>query len=171
MVGYFLRRDARDKGQTVTQRTLALAAWTLILTNVPATMLTLAEALVLLRVRWQIELLFKLWKSHGRIDESRSAKPWRVLCEVYAKLLAMVIQHWVLLTRCWQYPDRSLPKAAQTVQKYALHLASTLDNEGMLSHALTLIERCLAAGCRINKRKQVPHPYQQLLALAKACLP
>ncbi len=161
-----LRRDARDTGQMVTQRTLTLAAWTLLLTNVPAAMLTVAEALVLVRVRWQIELLFKLWKSHGRIDESRSAKPWRVLCEVYAKLLARVIQHWVLLTRCWQYPDRSLPKAAQTIQKHALHLASTLDDALSLQHAVAVIQRCLAWGCRINKRKQVPHTYQRLLALA-----
>ena len=49
-------------------------------------LLTLTEVLVLLRARWQIELLFKLWKSHGHIDESRSAQPWRVLTEVFAKL-------------------------------------------------------------------------------------
>ena len=75
-------------------------------------------------MRWQIELLFKLWKSHGRVDESRSTKPWRILCEVYAKLLAMLVQHWVFLVSFWAYPDRSLTKAAQTVQKHALHLAS-----------------------------------------------
>jgi hypothetical protein len=160
-----LRREARDKGQTVTQRTLALAAWTRILTNVPAAMLTVAEALALVGVRWQIELLFKLWKSQGRIDESRSAKPWRVVCEVYAKLLAMVVQHWVLLTSCWQYPDRSLHNAAQTVRKHALHLASTFDDTTMLHQALAVIQRCLASGCRINKRKQIPHTYQRLLTL------
>src|SRR5207249_6341538 len=32
-----------------------------------------------------IERLFKLWKSHGHIDASRSGKPWRVLCAVDAK--------------------------------------------------------------------------------------
>jgi IS4 transposase len=84
---------------------------------VPPERLTLREALVLGRMRWQIELLFKLWKSHGHVDESRSTKPWRILCEVYAKLLAMLVQHWVFLVSLWAYPDRSLPKAAQTVQK------------------------------------------------------
>ena len=68
----------------------ALAAWTVYVTNVPVALLSLDEALVLARCRWQIELLFKLWKQEGRIDESRSEQPWRVLCEVYAKLLGMV---------------------------------------------------------------------------------
>lgn len=50
----------------------------------------------MMRVRWQIELLFKLWKNEGHIDSWRSEKPWRIPCELYAKLIAMVIQHWIL---------------------------------------------------------------------------
>lgn len=159
-----LRKEARDKGQRVTERTLALANWTVLVTNVPASQLSCTEAVVLLRARWQIELLFKLWKSHGQIDESRSAKPWRVLCEVYAKLLAMVVQHWIFLMSCWQYPDRSLRKAAHTVQYHALHLASTVDNLPAFHTALTVVQRCLTHGCRINKRRQAPSTYQRLLA-------
>ena len=115
------------------------------------------------RARWQIELLFKLWKSHGHIDESRSGKPWRVLCEVYAKLLAMVVQHWLLLTGCWAYPDRSLVKAAQTVRHHAMHLASALACPVALGTAITVIHCCLAAGCRLNRRKKKPNTYQLLL--------
>jgi hypothetical protein len=46
-------------------------------------------------IAWQVALLFQLWKSPGRIDESWSTKPWCILCEVYAPLLAMLVQHWV----------------------------------------------------------------------------
>ncbi len=69
--------------------------------------MTLQEALVLGHARWQIELLFQLWKSDGSIDESRSGRPWCILCELYAKLIAMVIQHCVLLMSCWRAPNRS----------------------------------------------------------------
>src|SRR5215210_8521574 len=82
-----LRAEARRHGRTVSAANLALAAWTLLITNVPRAQLSGAEAVVLARTRWQIELIFKLWKTHGQIDQSRSDKPWRVLCEVYAKLL------------------------------------------------------------------------------------
>jgi hypothetical protein len=158
-----LREAARKKGRQASATRLALAAWTLLVTKVPGDRLTLQEALVSARVRWQIELLFKWWKSHGHVDESRSTKPWRILCEVYAKLLARLVQHWVFLVSCWASPNRSLVKAAQTVQKHALHLASTFRSLRRLSTALSTVQHCIAAGCRMNRRKQHPNTYQLLL--------
>jgi predicted component of type VI protein secretion system len=121
-------------------------------------------------VRWQIELLFKLWKSHGQIDASRSTKPWRILCDVYAKLLAMLVQHWVALIDLWGYPDRSLVKAAKTVQKYALQLVTGLWSHTRTRETLAIIARCLTAGCRMNRRKKEPHTYQLLLAVTESAL-
>jgi hypothetical protein len=86
-----------------------------------------------------------------------------VLCEVYAKVLAMVVQHWLLLTGCWAYPDCSLVKAAPTVRHHAMHLASALACPAALGAAITVIHRCLAAGCRLNRRKRKPNTYQLLL--------
>ena len=160
-----LREDARRRQKTVSQRALALADWTVLVTNVPADMLTLQEALVLLRSRWQIELLFKLWKSHGNLATWRSAKPWRILCEVYAKLLAMLLQHWLFLVEFWQFPNRSWIKAARTVRQHALHLASAFGSIVSLEAAIAVINRCLVAGCRMNKRKSDRRTFQLLLDL------
>ena len=74
-----LHTDARRRGQAVSQERLRLAGWTIFVTNVPTELLSLREALVIARTRWQIELLFKLWKDHAKLDESRSQKPWRIL--------------------------------------------------------------------------------------------
>jgi hypothetical protein len=86
-----------------------------------------------------------------------------MLCEVYAKLLAMLVQHGVFLVSCWVYPDRSLTKAAQTVQQHARHLASTFASIKRLADALLTVKRCLAAGCRMNRRKKHPNTDQLLL--------
>jgi hypothetical protein len=88
------------------------------------------------------------------------------MCEVYAKLLAMIIQHWILLSGCWQYPDRSLFKAVKTIKRHAINLACAFasSNEQRLIEVLETIQRCLSLGCRINKRKVKPHNYQLLLA-------
>jgi hypothetical protein len=141
--------------------------WTVYVTNVPATQLTVPEALVLARCRWQIELLFKLWKSYGRIDESRSAQPWCVLCEVYAKLLGMVVQHWILLVSCWSYPDRSLAKASATVRRHALPLAAVVAQRHLVAKHLEIIQRGLQRGCRVNRRARKPSTFQLLLDLTK----
>jgi hypothetical protein len=162
-----LRAEARTKGRQVSARRLALAAWVIFITNAPAEVIALEAALVLGRVRWQIELLFKLWKSHGHIDESRSTKPWRVLCDVYAKLLAMLVQHWAALIDLWGYPDRSLVKAAKTVAKYALQLATGLWHRARTLETLETISRCIRAGCRMNRRKHQPNTYQLLLAVTE----
>jgi hypothetical protein len=119
--------------------------------------------LVLSRVRWQIELVFKLWKQHGLLDEWRSAKPWRVLTEIYAKLTALIIQHWLCLVSFWGHPDRSLVKASATIRSYAPLLVSALAGVIELSVALEQIERCLQSGCRLNSRRKDPNTYQLLL--------
>ena len=149
-----LRTLERRKGKTVGKRRLALCAWTVFLTNGPADRLTVAELLTLARGRWQIELLIKRWKSHGKIDESRSQKPYRVLCDVYAKLLAMIVQHWLFLVHAM--------KAAKTIRRRALELASNVRRYYRLVETISSIGHCIA-GCRINRRTQYPNTYQLLL--------
>lgn len=157
-----LRQKANKKGRQPTQRQLMLCDWTVLLTNVPAERLTLGEALTLLRVRWQIELLFKHWKSVGQIDASRSAKPERQLCELYAKLLGQVLEHWCLLCGTWDYPARSLTKAARLVRKQALQLASHLRHFRRLCTMLNELGSAVSVGCRINKRRTRPATFQLL---------
>lgn len=163
-----LNEDARRKGQTASKRSLALANWTILITNVPREKLLLKEALVLARVRWQIELLFKLWKQHGVIDEWRSDKPWRILCELYAKLIAMVIQHWLFLVDFWSHANRSLVKGAKTVSANVPLLMCAMAGLIELSSAVAYIDRCLTKGCRMNRRKTKPNTYQLLLDIPHA---
>jgi hypothetical protein len=98
---------------------IALSGWTILLSNVPQERLEPHEARVLIRCRWQIELLWRLWKERGQVDIWRSAKPMRIVCEIYAKLMGCMIQHWIILKGCWQHPDRSMVKASQVVKALA----------------------------------------------------
>ncbi len=160
-----IRKEARKKGHTPSAVVLALAAWTILITNAPPELLSLVEALVVAKVRWQIELIFKLWKSHGLVDQWRSGKPARIMCEVYGKLLAMLIQQWVCIVGCWAYPDRSLVKAAQVVRDHAPDLASARACIAQLTEVLQAVQRVLKRTARINPRNKHPNTYQLLLAL------
>ena len=160
-----VREYARKKQVTPTPGRLALAAWTLVLTNVPREQLSPDEALILLRVRWQVELLFKLWKSHIHVDEWRSQNPWRIMCEIYAKLIASVIMQWIFLIDWARYPDRSLFKAAQAVQKLAISIAQALSDLDALVELLNTFRSCLHAACRLNRRRTHPATFQLLLPI------
>ena len=56
-----IRENASDHGNVPTEETLALAHWTIVITNIPCKMASCLEIVVLLRLRWQIERLFRLW--------------------------------------------------------------------------------------------------------------
>jgi len=157
-----LLRDAQRRGQTISEETLRLADWTILITDVPPKHLRFEEALVLLRERWQMELLYKLWKQDGQIDEWRTSNPWRVLCELYAKLIGALLQHWLIVLFAWQDPQRSLVKLAQVVRDTSWTLMDALACGRRLSATLRLIGRRMRSGCHMNKRKKHPNSAQLL---------
>jgi hypothetical protein len=162
-----LRRAARRKREPLSQEALALTHWTMVVTNLPPCRLTFDQAFMLLRLRWQIELLFKLWKQHAHLETSRSQQPDRIMCELYAKLLGLVIQHALLLATCWDVPNHSLVKLAQTVRKSAFLLAVALWAEpSQFDALLTALRFALRSGCRLDTRKAQPSHFQRLLSLS-----
>ena len=153
------RRTAQKHGREPSEQMLTLCGWTLLLTNIPQEELSVQEAVVLLRLRWQVELLFKLWKQVGQADESRSAQPWHVLCDIYAKLLGMLIAHWLMIVGCWHIPSRSMVKATKTIQSDIVLLARALSGKGTVMEALHEMIEGLE-DCRMDSRKTAPNAYQ-----------
>jgi hypothetical protein len=158
-----LRKEAQDHAKTVSARQMALASWTILVTNVPIHMLTHAQALILMRARWQIELLFKLWKQHGLLDSWSGTKSWRVLCEVYAKLVAVVVQHWFVLLSCWDDPHRSLPAVVHTLRDQVPVLVHGLMKRLPLRRAVRLMLESVSPACSIPARSTRPSTSRLLL--------
>jgi hypothetical protein len=155
-----LRETARRKQQALSAPTLALAGWTIYITSLPSDRLSAHEALTLGMTRWQIECLFKLWKSSGLLDEWRSADPVRVWVEFYGKLLVLLVQHWLILVSAWQRLDRSLHRAAQVIRKHAFHLATVLKDDHALEQALQHLAQTVLHTCGMSKRKAHPLTFQ-----------
>jgi Transposase DDE domain len=155
-----LLRDGQRRQQTISEATLQLADWTILVTDVPAKRLRFEEALVLLRERWQMELLYKLWKQYGQVDEWHTADPWRVLCELYAKLIGLLLQHWLIVLFAWHDPQRSLVKLAKVVRDMSWTLMDPLAHKRSVRAALRLIGRRMRSGCHMNKRKKHPNSAQ-----------
>jgi hypothetical protein len=156
------RAEAHKHGRGVSAARLALADWFVVVTNVPVARLSAHDVLVLARVRWQIELVFKRWKSLGQVDAWRSAKPDRILCEVYAKLIGMVVAHWITLVGAWDQPHRSLWQALTVVQTHAADLARTFADPLAGHAALATIGMIQCHTGRLATRKTHPSTYQLL---------
>lgn len=139
-----------------------LADWTILLSNVPPCQLSVSEAVVLMRCRWQEELFWKLLKQIGRIDTWRSANPDRIVTEILAKLLAQVLTHWMMLVECWQAPNRSLVKARQVSQWLASSLALGVAGIVPLVPIVEVTAHTMGSGCRVGPRRGRPATSQLL---------
>lgn len=157
-----LRQEAAKTKKPLSAKQLLLAHWTILLTNASPDLLSPSEAYTLLRLRWQIELLFRLWKTYSQVDESTSENPWRILTELYAKLIAVLIQQWVLLLSVWRSPNKSIVLAASFIQAYALHIQTSLNDQFALRLALSTLDKLLQATPALLKRSQHPSTEQIL---------
>ena len=77
-----LKRQASRRGRTARAQTLFLSEWVLVLTTLPPAELSAAVILELYRVRWQVELVIKRYKSLLAAARVR-AKRGSPLAEVY----------------------------------------------------------------------------------------
>jgi hypothetical protein len=159
-----VRREAQQRGRPVSRRKLDLCGWNILVTNAPAEVLGLRQAQAARRVRWQIELVFKVFKSEGGIDRTRSACPHRVQCELYAKLLGMVVQQWALLAAGYQMLKHSARRAARRVRKRALKWLRGVGCAATLVREVTRLAKVLHRRCGVVRRQAEPSTLDRLAA-------
>jgi hypothetical protein len=155
---------AQKHGRAPAQDSLDMCGWTVFVTNCPADLLTWKEVVVLYRTRWQIELMFKLWKSHNHLAAYRDT--WTSVERMalfWAKLIGVVLQHWLLLTSNLVDPSRSPWKAARVVRDWTVALIRAWDNAEELIR--TLEDMVLTIGRIAQRKRQSKRPSQFQLLL------
>jgi hypothetical protein len=146
------RATLKKKGRAPSAERLAWCDWTILVTNVPAELLTPPEAAVLYRARWQVELLFKRWKAQGLVAELSGATVVRQMVRVWSRLLAAVVQHWLTVGTIWGDASKSLHKVYEAVRDFAGRLAAALDSTPDLQRVLHELSATLTKTCRRDKR-------------------
>jgi hypothetical protein len=139
------------KGREPSAARLAWCDWSILVTNIPADKLTPKEAVVLYRARWQIELLFKRWKSQGLVAELSGSTAVRQMVRVWARLLAVLVQHWLVVSSVWGNLGTSMSKACEAVRDFAGRLAAAT-GDSTLQPILDLLSIVLTKTCRRDKR-------------------
>jgi hypothetical protein len=157
-------QKAQKSGRTPSAEHLAWCDWTIFVTNCTEDQLTWKEVVVCYRSRWQIELLFKLWKSHNRLATHAEAKgvAWQ-MAEFWAKLIGVIIQHWLLLTMTWLDHRRSLMQAAAVLRDWITVLLEVIGDRDRLSGALGRLHAVIAVVAHVKVRTKKPSWFQLLL--------
>jgi len=89
---------ARRNGRKLSEEHKAHICLNVYITNIPSEMLANENIRTLYRLRWQVELVFKIWKSIGEIHKMKDVKIHRFETMLYAKLIWIVL-NWSIL---WQ---------------------------------------------------------------------
>lgn len=160
-----LEKEARRKAQSLSSERWALCGWTILVTNAPAGRMNLKQAVVLYGARWQIERLFRLWKETLGLTRWRGLSAQRILCEVYAKLLAAWVGQALLQQSVWHQEQRSLHKAFRHISAHALTLlhALVLQQPKPFLHALQTMLDTLPKTAITQKKRKKPATFQRLL--------
>jgi hypothetical protein len=148
-----LRQSTRRKrGREPSAASLAWCDWTILVTSVPPEMMSVQEGIVLYRSRWQIELLFKRWKSQNLLAEMKGDNHVRQMARFWARLLVCIVQHWLVTAGGWGDPLRSLWKLSKAVREFVNNILLSLDNAQELERVLERMCQALAHTCRRNAR-------------------
>lgn len=152
-----VRRRAKKKGRTPKQQRLSACDWNFWATNLTPEQLSVQEAIVLYRSRWQIELLFKRWKTYskielmdGRTDEISMTRFWIRLC-------GALVQQWIVVLAGWRKEfSLSFAKIAKRLADWVDELASSLATRAGLRRNLRKIQDKALTTCKRTKRRKKP---------------
>lgn len=99
------QEKAKSVGSTLSDDYKVRARFSVFITNTEQNILKAADVIQLYRLRWQIELIFKNWKSLLSIQKVKAVKKERFECQLLAKLI------WILLNwKIFQCIDNFIQK-------------------------------------------------------------
>jgi len=105
------RKTAESSGKTLSKEATERLKWILIVTNVERDLLSFDAICELYRMRWQIELVFKSWKSHFKLDEMNNVGKDYLDCLIIGKLItitALTALYSILCTQVFRVMTRRL---------------------------------------------------------------
>jgi len=89
-------KEARNKKRELTKDYKSRAALNIFITNVDSQIVPNDQVRTLYRLRWQVEIIFKVWKSVGKIHGIKEMKTPRFETLLYAKLI-QIMMNWAML--------------------------------------------------------------------------
>lgn len=154
-----LIKNHKRKGKKVTDLAIKSAAINVYVTNVEANILSTEIIHEIYSLRWQIEIMFKIWKSIFEIHISKPVKIERYNCHLYGKLIALLLSTVMVFTyRDELYYEHSKQlseyKAFSTIKSLLLNIKQAFfSNESTLLNLFQLINEIFLQNGIKSRRK------------------
>lgn len=150
----------------------ARAALNLFITNTTPEQIATESVWSFYRLRWQIELIFKIWKSIGKIHEVKKVKQHRLECYVYAKLVFIVLG-WQLLWRVAKVLYHREGKLLSFYKSFKTLLWKYVDeikhallaSKSAMENFISMLYGISRSHHLLEKREQESTPLEELLAM------
>lgn len=84
-------KNARNQSFTLSESKKLALSYSMFITNAPEELLSAGMVGTVYRLRWEIELVFKRWKSQLEIDHLEGIKEERIDCLIWSRLCTIVI--------------------------------------------------------------------------------
>lgn len=98
--------SARKKGRQLSEESRQWLRFSFFVTDVSREVWSAEVIGTIYRIRWQIELRFKSWKSLCQIDLLKGQRPERIQCLVYGRLITIVLMNLIYSFASWYSETR-----------------------------------------------------------------
>jgi transposase len=90
------KKNAKKKGIEKSDNTIQLLGISIYITNIEESVLSAEQVHEFYSLRWQIEIIFKTWKSIFHIHGVKQVKIERFQCQLYGKLILLLLSSAVM---------------------------------------------------------------------------
>ncbi len=111
-----MKKEAKKRKRNLSAEHIARACFNIFITNVSEAILPKEKVRELYCLRWQIELVFKTWKSFGELHKTKKMKYERFVSCLYARLIMLMLNwkiFWELALKKW-----SSERLLMSIHKY-----------------------------------------------------
>ncbi|AND28751.1 IS4-like element IS231F family transposase [Bacillus thuringiensis] len=147
----------KSKHRTYSEKSKLVAGLNVYVTNAPWEWVPMEQVHRLYTLRWQIEIVFKTWKSLFDIDHCRTVKQERIECHLYGKLIAIFLcsstmfkMRQLLLQK--KKKELSEYKAIGMIQDHLFLLYQSIQNTQEITKLLTRLFHLLQQNGRKSHR-------------------
>lgn len=154
-----IEKENKSKGSKTSEEFKIRARFNILVTNVKEKDLPVENMYRLYKTRWQIELVFKTWKSTLGINKLQPMKYQRFMCLLYAKFILFLVNSQIvgmIGRKIYEKEKKQLSqnKAIKTLQEHFSLTREILKAPGSkLTAYVDTIHRLLAKNHWLEKRK------------------